>query len=299
MRTFTSIAFGVFCVVLLASPASAADKEQRQMMADIRLLQEQNQQLQNQLQTLLAQVTDALKAVNARIDDQTDATRKALADQKLTMDNLSGDVRVIREKLDDTSVRIGTLSQEVDALRNGVQQMVTRPPVLPADTTAAAGATGAASATAGAGAATPPADTGAAPPAVAPPPAPPAELTTSPQKLWDQAFSDYSIGQWDLAIQGFETFIRTFPTSDMADDAQVIIGRANLNAGRNEQAVEAFDSVIRNYPNGNAVPDAYYGKGIALKNLKQLDAAREAFSTVVMKYPESTAAILAKQQLAQ
>src|SRR5436190_3622674 len=65
-----------------ATPARAADKETRQMMADIRMLQEQAQQLQN----LLASVGEALKAVNARMDarfdDQTNASRKAFADQK-------------------------------------------------------------------------------------------------------------------------------------------------------------------------------------------------------------------------
>ena len=92
-------------------------------MADLRMLQEQTQLLQN----LIGSVTEALKAVNTRLDQQAEATRKAFADQKLVIDNLTNDVRVIREKLDDNNVRIGSLTQEVDALRQSMQQAASRP----------------------------------------------------------------------------------------------------------------------------------------------------------------------------
>src|SRR3954470_23935408 len=89
----------------LPSAAFAADKETRQMMADIRILQEQAQQLQN----LLAPMADAIKAVNSRIDEQTGTNRKLVADQKVIIDTLANDVRVVREKVDDNNVRVGSL----------------------------------------------------------------------------------------------------------------------------------------------------------------------------------------------
>ena len=133
--------FAATLVIVLAAsaamPAAAANKEHQQLMADIRMLQEQSQQLQN----LLAALNESLKAVNTRLDQQTEANRKAFADQKLVVDNLSNDVRVIREKLDDNNVRVGSLTQEVEALRQGLQQAV-RPPVTTndADPSAAGGA---------------------------------------------------------------------------------------------------------------------------------------------------------------
>jgi len=119
----------LFCALLVgalattAVPAHAANKEHQQLMADLRMLQEQSQLLQN----LLGSVTDALKVVNTRLDQQTETNRKAFADQKLVIDNLTNDVRVIREKLDDSNVRLGSLTQEVDSLRQSMQQMATRP----------------------------------------------------------------------------------------------------------------------------------------------------------------------------
>ena len=84
-------------MLLALQPARAADKEQRQLMADVRILQEQAQQLQNLIGALNTALTEALKALNTRLDDQSGVNRKALADQKLVIDNLSNDVRVIRE----------------------------------------------------------------------------------------------------------------------------------------------------------------------------------------------------------
>ena len=109
------------------SPAAAANKEHQQLMADIRMLQEQAQLLQNLLGTL----NETLKAVNARLDQQADANRKAFADQKLLVDNLTKDLGVVREKVDDNNVRVGSLSQEVDALRQLVQQALARPAAPP------------------------------------------------------------------------------------------------------------------------------------------------------------------------
>lgn len=260
-----------------ATPAAAANKEQLQMMADLRMLQEQAQQLQ----ILIGSLADALKAVNARLDQQTETNRRAFADQKLGADNLVNDLRVVREKMDDNNVRIGSLTQEVDALRQSVQQLNALPPAV-------AGA--------------PPVDPGGPPPdgaapAPAPAPAVPLAAGASPQRLYDSAWSDYTLGQFDLAVQGFESFIKSFPRSEQADDAQVYIGHSYLQAGKYDRAVEAYDLAIRTYPSGNLIPEAWYKKGLALLDLKQEARAFEAFDYVVKSYPESSAAFLARQQM--
>ncbi len=267
-------------IVAASGPTYAADKEQRQMMADLRILQEQSQQLQN----LLAALTEALKAVNARLDEQAGTNRKAFADEKLAIDTLTGDLRVVREKVDDNNVRVGSLSQELDALRQTV----------------------AAAAAAAASAARPTAvelDAGAvvAPPADPLPPVPTgaAAVGASPKRLLDSAMADYYAGQYDLAVIGFESYIKTFPQSQDADDAQYYVGNSYLNQGKYERAVEAYNLTIRNYPKGNVIPDVYYKLGTALKSLKQAEKARDAFSFVIKNYPDTQAATLAQQQVQQ
>ena len=134
--------FGVILSLALtasaAAPAFAADKETRQMMADIRILQEQSQQLQNQIAVLVSTLTESVKAVNARIEEQTNANRKSLADQKLVIDTMASDLRVLREKVDDNNVRVGSLGQEIDALRQSVSAInVPKPFGWEADSAAA------------------------------------------------------------------------------------------------------------------------------------------------------------------
>jgi TolA-binding protein len=275
----------VFCALLgvilvtAAAPARAANKEHQQLMADLRMLQEQSQLLQN----LIGSVTEALKAVNTRLDQQAETTRKAFADQKLVIDNLTNDVRVIREKLDDNNVRIGSLTQEVDSLRSSLQQAGSRP----------SGTNDAADPQ------TPGAAPGAATGATAPAGSPGGAIGVSPQKLFDSAMGDYYSGQYDLAILGFSDYIKSFPKSDLADDAQVNICSAYVQDGKNDKAVEACDLAIRTYPNGDKIPDAYYKKGLALQNLRDVNGAREAWEHVVKSDPNTDAGRLAQQRLEQ
>jgi len=277
MTPKSSVAFvAILAVIATASPAHAANKEHQQLMADLRMLQEQSQLLQN----LIGTVTDALKAVNTRLDQQAETNRRSFADQKLVIDNLTSDVRVIREKLDDNNVRIGSLTQEVDSLRQSMQQLSVRPAGTP-DPDGAAGVST-------------PAPGGGSPGGG--PPAGPA-VGVSPQKLLETAKSDYSIGQYDLAIIGFSEYIRSFPKSDMADDAQVNICNAYYQDAKYQQAVDACDLAIRLYPTGDKLPEAYYRKGLALSQLKDVNAARAMWEELVKRFPNSQEATLAAQGL--
>lgn len=279
----TGAMVGAALTLAFAVPASAADKETRQMMADIRILQEQSQQLQN----LLAAMADAIKAVNSRIDEQTGTNRKLFADQKVIIDTLANDVRVVREKVDDNNVRVGSLGQELDALRQSVTALGTVRTALP-DTDPAAAA---AAANGGA------VDPAAAGTAAAAAPAGAAAVGASPQKLLDSALADYYAGQYDLAILGFESYVKTFPQSPQASFAQLHVGISQMQLGKYDPAIAAFDTVIRNYPKSNEVPDAYVRKGTALKTQRQTDQAREAFDYVIKNYPDSVAATVAQQRL--
>lgn len=264
----------------LAVPAGTAAQSRRemQMMADIRMLQEQTQQLQQQLQAALAQIGDTLKQLATRMDEQNAATRKAFADQKLIVDQLSGDLRVVRERMDDTNVRITSLSQEVEALRLAIPQY---PP--PAAASPAPGAD--------------PAAAPGAPAAPAPPPASPVTSGMSPQRLLDMAFADFSAGQWALCIEGFSTYLRSYPRTDAADDAQFYIGECYYSDGKFTEAMDAYNRVIVSYPKADKVPDALYKRGLAFDRMGQPDRARESWDQVMKQFPEHDLARLAKQNI--
>lgn len=277
-------------ILAAAPPAGAQNRREMQMMADLRMLQEQNQQLQVTLAQLSEALASAAKALNGRLDEQGNQTRKAFADQNLKIDQFASDIRVVREGLSDTNVKIGQLSQEVEALRLAIPQYPPPAAVPPVDPNAAP--TGDPAAAADPAAPLPPA---AAPPT--PVPAAPLPPGTSPQRLYDTAWADYTAGQWDLCISGFDTYLRAFPRSVQADLAQFYIGECNFADGKHQEAVQAYTQVIVNYPKGQSVAPAYFKRGVAFGELGQIERARESFESVIKLFPDSDAARLAKQSL--
>ena len=161
-------------VVGSAPSAQAADKAHQQLMAEIRMLQEQQQQLQQ----MLGGLADTLKAVTSKLDDQTGANRKAFADQKLQIDNVAEGVRVLREKADDTNVRLSTVSQELEAVRQAIAS-------IPAPSTSPATGQGTLPQSPE-GSAAPVGTANVPPSATSGGPAP----LISPQKMYDNAYSD-------------------------------------------------------------------------------------------------------------
>jgi tol-pal system protein YbgF len=280
--TWVRAPFGVMLAALIISAAPsralAADREHQQIIADIRMLQEQAQQLQ----ALLNGLGDALKAMNSRLDDQTGLERKAFADGKVQMDGMSNDIRVVREKVDETNVRLGSLQQELESLRDAMPQPGAAPP--PPTTSEAV----------------PPAD-GAAPAATAPAPAAtavPAPAGISPDRLWTTSFADYSTGNYSLAISGFESYLKYFPKGARAAEAQLYIGQAYENDKKMNDAITAYERVISNYPTSTEhVASAYYKRGLVLESLGQTDRARQSYETAVKQYPTAANATLAKQRL--
>jgi tol-pal system protein YbgF len=192
-------------------------------------------------------------------------------------------VRIVRSSADDTNVRIGALREEIEAVRSTVLAIPQQAPALPVD---------------------PNADPNAAPSAAgAPAPALPAALPPastaglSPAQMFNTARADYFAGQWSVAITGFDQFMKAFPRSEQADDAQFLIGESYFNQSQWNEAIAAYNQVIQTYPTTNSVADALYKRGLAQERLGQADAARTSWETAIKQYPDSDAGRLAKQNL--
>jgi tol-pal system protein YbgF len=118
-----------------------------------------------------------------------------------------------------------------------------------------------------------------------------------PQRLWQSSYGDYMTGNYVLAVEGFESYIRYFPKSPQAPEAQLYIGEALANDKKEADAVAAYDRVIANYPGSASVPTAYYKRGLALERLKETDRARESYEAVIKQFADSHQAQLARQAL--
>ena len=265
----------VFVVVLcLPHDGFGQNRERQQIMADVRMLHEQTMRLQIHIATL----DESLRQLTEQLQVQAEATVRAFADHRLLVDEVAGDVRILREKLDDTNVRISSMSQEVEALRVAIPRMSMPAPLLLTDP-----------------------ETGLPiePPVESAIPLPTASVSpvASPRRMYDTAWADYTNAQWALAVEGFGAYLKTFPRSELADDAQFYIGQTYYADGRFQEAVGAFEEVLLTYPDGDVVPEASYKRGLALDRLGEVGRARQAFELVLTNYPESTMATLAQQAL--
>ena len=276
-RAVVALILALAYVGLVPATPAAADREHQQMMADLRMLQEQTQQLQ----ALMTDLGEALKAVSSRIEDQSSLERKAFADGKVQMDTISGDIRIVREKVDETNVRLGTITQELESLRDAMPAPgAFQPPPVNTDAGAVPGTTP--------GTAMPP-QTTMTTPSVNP--------GVSAQRLYDTSWGDYTAGNYTLAIQGFESYLRAFPKSTRAHEAQLYIGESYAWEKKDMDAVTAYDRVITNYPGSPSVPTAYYKRGLAFERLGEPARARESYEAVVKQFPDSQQATLAKARL--
>lgn len=112
-----------------------------------------------------------------------------------------------------------------------------------------------------------------------------------------RAFGLYSADKYEEAIEAFNAFIKSYPDSEYAANAQYWIGECYYTRSDLPKALEAFKKVISGYPRGGKVPDAMLKAGYTLFALKQNDSARAMLENLVASYPETPAAVKARERL--
>jgi tol-pal system protein YbgF len=161
---------------------------------------------------------------------------------------------------------------------------------------AASGAAGAAG-----GTVTPAAAAGAA--ADAPPAAPAAgapganEATSTEQAVYTQSFDALKAGSYSIAITGFKDFLKSYPQSSLAENAQYWLGEAYYVNHDYDSAAEAFRTVLKKWPDARKAPDALLKLGYTQFEQKQYAAARSTLTAVTQRYPGTDAAKLAADKL--
>jgi tol-pal system protein YbgF len=122
---------------------------------------------------------------------------------------------------------------------------------------------------------------------------------------YEDAFRIYRAGDYQRAIDQFQAFLQTHPSSDYADNAHFWMGECYFKLGDYERAVLVFEDVVKLYPEGNKVPDALYRQGRALLQIgarsqqaaAYTPAARQVFQRILQEHPDSERASEAQRQL--
>lgn len=118
------------------------------------------------------------------------------------------------------------------------------------------------------------------------------------EKLYyEAAFDLVKAKDFPRANQAFTAFLRKYPNSQYAGNAQYWLGEVNLIEGNLQAAGQAFARVQQNYPKHSKVPDALFKLADVEQRLGNTDKAKAIWREVVAKYPGTSAAQLAQRNL--
>lgn len=286
MKTF---AFAM--LALIPAAAFAQKKEILEMQRDIALLQDQVRTMQRSQDEKLAQLTlliqQALEASNKantsmavlqnsltdRIGEQAKNMVGPVTSVGTKVDQMSDEFRSVRESVADLTSRMAKLDAKLSDVVNAVATL-RNPPAAPPPT----GSSGTPPPTGGGGPATPPAG-------------------MSAEQTYQNAYRDMQGGQLDLAQQEFTDYLKYFPSTDYAPNAQFYLGDIALRKGDPEGAIAAFDAVLERFPENNKTADARYMKGRAMITAGKPTAAAQEFRELIKRYPDSPVSEKAKSQL--
>lgn len=119
----------------------------------------------------------------------------------------------------------------------------------------------------------------------------------TPDKLYAVAKQQFDKGEYDSARELFQAFVKKYPKSKNADNAQFWIGEVYYDEKWYEQAILEYEKVIDKYPNGNKVQSALLKQGFAFFQLGDTANAKLILRELVHKYPNSNEAKIAEKKL--
>jgi tol-pal system protein YbgF len=249
------------CRIALSVTLVLAAGSARAANKDIERLQLQIAGLSGQVADLQRVNEDSLREIrrlNEALAEQNAAFKKGLQDQRVHEEGMQATLREISE-------RLAVLGERFQA----AQAPPALVPSLPADPGAM------------------PALPGAAPVAGSPP----------PRELYSQAYADFARGNYDLAVQAFQEYLKNYPSTDFSDNAQYWIGECHYGKQRYQEAIEAWNALLRDFPSSDKLPDARVKKGMALERLGRRSQALLEYRYVVERFPNTQAARIAREKL--
>jgi tol-pal system protein YbgF len=247
-------------VAVLGVPSAwAANKDIERLQIQIASLQGQMADMQRTAEDTLKEI----KRLNEALAEQNAFLRRGVQDRRLQDEAISSTLKDLTDRMSELTERMQTAAA---APAPAVPAPVAGVPAVPGDPAQAA-----------------------PPPAAAAPPA--------PRELYTQAYADYARGNFDLAIQEWQEYLRNYPDTDLSDNAQYWIGECLYSKGLFADSVEAWNELLRQFPSSDKVPDARYKKGLALERLGRRSAALVEYRFVADRFPNSEAGRKAREKL--
>jgi TolA-binding protein len=193
-----------------------------------------------------------------RLREQEKTIAAPVAGLSGKVDSFAEDLRYFKEALGEVDGKLGKLQLKLVDIENAIK--VSGAPAVPPP-----GGGGAQGAPAG----TP--DT--------PPPG------TTADSLYQDAYRDKNAGNYELALNELNSFLKWYSSTDLAPNAQFWIGDIYFTKRQFEDALAAFDAVLTRFGKNNKSLDARYMKGRTLVQLGRKTEAANEFREVIRAAP--------------
>lgn len=114
---------------------------------------------------------------------------------------------------------------------------------------------------------------------------------------YEAALNAFKSRDYTQAIGGFKNFLKNYPDSALAPNAQYWIGYSYYSLKDYKSALAQQQKLIAVYPASAKVPDALLNIASAQIEARDKKAAKKTLEEITAKYPGSTAASLAAKRL--
>ncbi len=247
-------------VALLLGTVRELQRSFDERMAIMRTLVEQSSGRTNQFQERMTQL-------NAAMTELQTSLQNSVANSGQKVDNIGTEIQGLQGSLDELRARLDMLSQQIAKLETMSQTIPSGTfPVTSIGTEPAPGLVDMANAPA-------------------------------PDVLYNTALRDYTSGNYPLSLQEFTDYLRYYPNTSLASNAQFYVGDIYYQQGQFETAIQEYDKAIEQYPTGNKSAAAQLKKGFALINMSLRPQGIQELNSLIRRFPNTPEASLAQDKL--
>lgn len=282
--------------MLVPRPTGAVSKEMIQLQEQVSQLLQGQQSLRSavdsnnaSMRTLVQQALDQTNALNGRMDALQKSVGESSANDGAKIDGMASQTQGISDNIQDVQARVGKLASQMNDIQSTLQSI---------DGRLAGGAVPSAGAAPGvgpSGGAAPPTGTGGAPPATGGAPA--GMPGVASDTLYQNALRDFTTGKYDMSQQEFGDYVKNYPNTDLASNAQFYIGEISYQQGNYKDAIAQYNLVLNNYPQSYKLSASMLKKGMAELELGMKATGIRDLKEVVRRFPGSDEARRAQAKL--
>jgi tol-pal system protein YbgF len=118
-------------------------------------------------------------------------------------------------------------------------------------------------------------------------------------ELYRKALAEVNAQNYKAAMPLFDQFLKKFPKSAMADNAQYWKGESLYGLKQFPEAILEFQKVVKKFPKSDKVPAAILKQGYCFFEAKEYLDAKAFLQKVVTLYPKSDEASKARDKIKQ